>query len=105
MPRQKTPRGKKNALILAGKINTKNTFDGFFSMVIEGVQRRGKSSYARKSLASANGVWELEPQPLCVEPDYESVNPWVIFKPEDVLDKVLDVEAKQKAMLRDDAGY
>jgi hypothetical protein len=27
-------RGKKNALILAGKINTKSMFGGFFSMVI-----------------------------------------------------------------------
>jgi hypothetical protein len=78
MPRQKVPKGKNQSLMLARKINTESRFDGVFSMIIEGVQRIGKSSYARKCLALTSGKWELEPQPLCVEPDYESVKPWML---------------------------
>ena len=35
--------------------------------------------------------------------DYESVKPWMVFKPEEFLDKVLKVE--EKALIWDDVGY
>ena len=49
--------------------------------------------------------WEFEPEPRCVKPDFDSVKPWVIFKPQEFLDKVLEVDEKQKCLIWDDAGY
>ena len=62
--------------------------------VVDVVQRIGKSSYVIKGLAFANGEWVYEPEPICVKPDYESVKPWVVFKPEEFLDLVLKERAR-----------
>ncbi len=56
-------------------------------------------------MAFANGEWEYNPEPICVKPDYDSVKPWVVFKPEEFLDKVLEVDEREKALIWDDAGY
>lgn len=92
-------------LRLAEKIIHETRYDGFFSMVVDGVQRTGKTSYVSKGLAYANGKWELRPVPHCVEPDFESVKPWIIFKPKEFLDLVLEVDEKERCLIWDDAGY
>jgi len=58
-----------------------------------------------RALAFANGVWEFEPYPHCVELDFDSVKQWMIFQPKEFLDKVLEVTEKQKCLIWDDAGY
>jgi hypothetical protein len=47
-----TVRGR---LRLAEKIVNETRLDGFFAMVVDGVQRTGKTSYVSKGLAFANG--------------------------------------------------
>ena len=95
----------KITLHLAQRVLKETAYDGFFALVVDGVQRIGKSSYVIKGLAFANGEWVYEPEPICVKADYESVKPWVVFKPEEFLDKVLEVDEKEKALIWDDAGY
>ena len=85
--------GKIN-LELSQRIIKETAFDGFFALVVDGVQRVGKSSYVIKGLAFANGEWVYEPEPVCVKPDWESVKPWVVFKPEEFLDLVLKERAR-----------
>ena len=90
-------------LHLAQRVLKETAYDGFFALVVDGVQRIGKSSYVIKGLAFANGEWVYEPEPICVKADYESVKPWMVFKPEEFLDLVLKVE--EKALICDDVGY
>jgi hypothetical protein len=45
----------KGKLRLSEKIVTETRLDGFFAMVVDGVQRTGKTSYVSKGLAYANG--------------------------------------------------
>ncbi len=85
-------------LRLSQRILKETAYDGFFALVVDGVQRIGKSSYVIKGLAFANGEWVYEPEPICVKPDYESVKPWVVFKPKEFLDLVLKVEEKEKPL-------
>ena len=92
-------------LRLAEKIMKETRLDGFFAIVVDGVQRTGKTSYVSKGLAYANGEWEFEPYPHCVKADFDSVKQWMIFQPKEFLDKVLEVEEKQKCLIWDDAGY
>jgi len=73
-------------LRLAEKIVNETRLDGFFAMVVDGVQRTGKTSYVSKGLAYANGEWEFDPTPRCVKPDFDSVKDWMIFKPQEFLD-------------------
>ena len=68
----------KERLSLAEKIVNENRFDGFFALVVDGVQRTGKTSYVSKGLAYANGERIFDPVPRCVKPDFDSVKPWVI---------------------------
>lgn len=96
---------EKRNLVLAQKLNEKTLFDGFFSVIVRGVQRVGKTSYVCKSLALANGEWEWNPEPNCVKPDYESVKPWLVFKPKEFIDVVMDTDKKEKCIIWDDAGY
>lgn len=105
MNSQKRPKRVKGNLLLAHRINREIQFDGFMGLIVEGVQRVGKSAYVSKGLAYANGEWEFKPTPRCVKPDFESVKPYMVFKPEEFLDQVLVVESKQKALIWDDAGY
>ena len=70
----------KGRLRLAEKIITETRLDGFFAIVVDGVQRTGKTSYVSKGLAYANGEWVFDPEPRCVKPDFDSVKPWMIFK-------------------------
>jgi hypothetical protein len=58
-------------LRLAQRILKETAYDGFFALVVDGVQRIGKSSYVIKDLAFANGEWVYEPEPICVKADYE----------------------------------
>lgn len=73
-------------------------------MTIEGLQRRGKSSYAIKSFAHAFGEWEFKPFPHVIKPDYESVKDWLTFMPKEYLDVILDLDEKVRGCILDDAG-
>ena len=57
----------KGRLRLTEKIVKETRFDGFFAMVVDGVQRTGKTSYVSKGLAYANGEWVFDPVPRCVK--------------------------------------
>ena len=59
--------------ITAWEINRAYYFDGFFPVVIEGVQRIGKSSYASKVFAQAFGEWKKKPEPHYVVSLLEAV--------------------------------
>jgi len=59
--------------ITAWEINHAFYFDGFFSVVVEGKQRIGKTSYASKAFAQAFGEWERKPEFRCVRSDFEAV--------------------------------
>jgi len=96
---------KMDCLKLGWRINDEYLFDGFFGMVVEGKQRIGKSSYVSQSLAESFGEWQYKPVVKCVEPNYESVKPWMVFPPKEFLDLVLHVESKQRAVIWDDAGF
>jgi hypothetical protein len=73
-------------LRLSQRILKETVYDGFFALVVDGVQRTGKTSYVSKSLAYANGEWFFDPVHKYVKPDFDSVKPWVIFKPKEFLD-------------------
>ena len=49
--------------ITAWEINRAYYFDGFFPVVVEGVQRIGKSAYASKVFGQAFGEWKKKPKP------------------------------------------
>ena len=90
--------------ITAWEINRAYYFDGFFPMIIEGVQRVGKSSYASKVFGQAFGEWERDPYPRCVKSNMEAVKPWMTFMPKEYLDLILDVYEKERGIILDDAG-
>lgn len=90
--------------LTAWGINHAYYFDGFFSMVIEGVQRVGKTSYASKAFAQAFGEWEQKPSPHCVKADFEAVKDWMTFMPREYLDVIMDVFEKERGVILDDAG-
>ncbi len=73
-----TTQSVRGRLRLAEKIMNETRLDGFFAMVVDGVQRTGKISYVSKGLAFANGERVFNPVPRCIKPDFDSVKPWVI---------------------------
>ncbi|MCJ7759673.1 hypothetical protein MUP59_00820 [Candidatus Bathyarchaeota archaeon] len=90
--------------ITAWEINQAYYFDGFNSMTIEGLQRLGKTAYASKCFAQAFGEWQINPEPHCVKPDFESVKEWMTFLPREYLDSIMDVYEKVRGLILDDAG-
>lgn len=72
--------------------------DGFFGQIIEGRQRKGKTSYACQAFAEA-----LSGDPE--KPDYEAVKQWLVFPPRDFLQLVLKIDEKQLGIIWDDAGF
>jgi len=97
---------ERKPLRTAWKINDEFNLDGFFSMLAEGVQRIGKSSYVAQSMASAYGKWEWHDKvPFCYEPNFEVIKPWIVFPPKDFLKVVLNTYEKQRALSWDDAGF
>lgn len=82
--------------------------DGFLGMICEGRQRIGKSSLCSRILASAYGKWEIEKGKVVnVEKNWEEPKKWIVFPPEEFLNRVLEVGVgqKQMALLWDDAGF
>lgn len=90
--------------LTAWEVNRAYYFDGFFPVVIEGVQRVGKTSYASKVFAQAFGEWERKPEPHCVKTDFESVKEWMAFMPREYLDSIMNVYEKERGIILDDAG-
>ena len=90
--------------ITAWEINKAYYFDGFCPMVVEGVQRIGKTSYSSKVFAQAYGEWERKPEPHCVKTDFEAVKDWMTFLPREYLDIIMDVYEKERGIILDDAG-
>ncbi|MHA1407938.1 MAG: hypothetical protein ACTSSG_11250 [Candidatus Heimdallarchaeaceae archaeon] len=93
--------------VLSWKIRKQYLFDDFYGMIVEGKQRIGKSSYISLCMAEALGKWEYHPEVICVEPNFEAVKPWVVFRPKDFLNVVFEVTdkgEKQPAIFWDDAG-
>lgn len=82
--------------------------DGFLGMIVEGRQRIGKSSLCSRILSSSYGKWEVEKgRVVHVEKDWERPKKWIVFPPQEFLDRVLEVGVgqKQMALLWDDAGF
>ena len=52
MPKQSRTR---DCLELAWKIGDEYVYDGFFGLIVEGVQRIGKSSYVSQAIAESVG--------------------------------------------------
>lgn len=95
----------------AAAINKAYYFDKFLGLVVEGVQRVGKTSYTCKCLAQAFGEWEWDKeaggkQLQCTKEDYDAVKPWVVFLPKEFLDLVFTYDQeKQRGVDWDDAGF
>jgi hypothetical protein len=85
--------------ISAYEINQAYYFDGFNAMVIEGLQRRGKTAFSCKAFAKAFGEWEFKPKMHCVKPDYESVKQWLTFLPREYLDVIMDLDEKVRGAI------
>lgn len=92
--------------ISAWEINKAFYFDGFFPIVVEGVQRIGKSAYASKIFGQAFGEWDRDENgdPYCAKSNLEAVKPWMTFMPKEYLDLILDVYEKERGIILDDAG-
>jgi hypothetical protein len=82
--------------------------DKFFGIMIEGRQRIGKSSYAFQALAEAAGTPHTRVDGnVYPKPDYEKIKSFIVFTPQEFLEKVREIwdRSKQMAIVWDDAGY
>lgn len=95
---------KKPYSLTAWNINQAYYFDGFFPVVVEGVQRIGKSAYSSKAFAQAFGEWVVKPEPRCVKANLDAVKDWMTFLPREYLDIIMDVHEKERGLILDDAG-
>lgn len=101
-----TERETYKCLRLGWNINNEYNLDGFFACLIVGKQRIGKSSLASQAVAEANGEYVYTSGvPECVKTDYESVKPYMVFRPKEFLDVVMKTTEKRKVIIWDDAGY
>ena len=73
-------------------------------MVIEGVQRIGKTTYASKAFAQAFGEWESKPEPHCVKSNFEAVKDWMTFLPREYLDSILELYETERGIKRNLKG-
>lgn len=90
--------------VSAWNINQAFYYDSFNSMVVEGLQRSGKTSYVVKSFANAFGEWEFKPYRHVVKPDFEEVKNWLTFMPKEYLNVIMDLKEKVRGIILDDAG-
>jgi len=105
-----------DSLALSWYIRAAHKLDDFFGVIIEGVQRIGKSSFASQVGAEVFGEWEVYsvkrfgmdvPAVGCVKPNYERVKKNVVFLPREFLDRVVGLERgiKEPLLIWDDAGF
>jgi len=97
---------RKPPLRFGERMRREYKYDGFMSIIVEGKQRIGKSSYVSQSGAEALGEWDKDGDMLyCAKADYESLKKYIVFRPVDFLNLVLHIEEKVCLVIWDDAGY
>lgn len=105
-----------DSLTLAWYIRAAHKFDDFFGVIIEGVQRIGKTSFSSQAGAEAYGEWDFTtvkkygldlPAISCVKPNYEAVKKHMVFLPKEFLHLVTKLEegVKEPCLIWDDAGF
>jgi hypothetical protein len=81
---------RKPPLRFGERMRREHKYDGFMSIIVEGKQRIGKSSYVSQSGAEALGEWDKDGDMLyCAKADYESLKKYIVFRPVDFLNLVL----------------
>lgn len=111
------PKGRLlDSLVLAWYIRASERYDDFFGVIVEGVQRIGKTSFSSQAGAEALGEWDIYtvkrygmdiPAVGCVKPDYEAIKKNIVFLPKEFLAKVTDLPEGRKdpVLIWDDAGF
>lgn len=105
-----------DSLALSWYIRTAHKLDDFFGVIIEGVQRIGKTSFSSQVGAEVLGEWDVYsvkkwnmdvPAVGCVKPNYEAVKKCMVFLPREFLDRVVGLERgiKEPMLIWDDAGF